>query len=409
MAKAIAMKILIVSQVFWPENFKINDLCKEFINMGHEVTVITGKPNYPGGRFYDGYSFFSKIKDNYNGAKIYRIPLIPRGSANGIRLAVNYISFTFFASIFALLHRKKYDFSFVFGVSPITAVLPAIVHRKVYKTRLILWVLDLWPESALVTGRLKSNFLYNRLSTLVKFIYRNCDKIFISSKMMQCSVANNLDKESKIQIEYLPNWVDDSFLQRKADKDKYANLIPRGFIVMFAGNIGYGQDVPAIIKTAQILKPFGHIKFVFLGEGSEKVFFEKNIKELDLEDSVFMLGSYEVEDMPDFYVHADAMLITLRDENIYSYTVPGKLQSYMAANKPIVGMINGEAAELIKNSECGFAVTAGNYRKFAEELLKLSQQPKSILDQMGNNGFDFCIKNFKKEFIVNKIFNNSHL
>jgi glycosyltransferase involved in cell wall biosynthesis len=403
------MKILIVSQVFWPENFKINDLCKEFINMGHEVTVITGKPNYPGGRFYEGYSFFSKVNDNYNGAKVYRIPLIPRGRATGIRLAINYISFTFFASIFALLHRKNYDFSFVFGVSPITAVLPAIVHRKVYKTKLILWVLDLWPESALVTGKLKSIFLYNRLSILVKFIYRNCDKIFISSKMMECSVSNNLDKESKIQIEYLPNWVDDSFFQRKADKHKYANLIPKGFIVMFAGNIGYGQDVPAIIKTAQILKPDGHIKFVFLGDGSERAFLEKNIKELDLEDSVFTLGSYGIDEMPDFYIHANAMLITLRDENIYSYTVPGKLQSYMASNKPIVGMINGEAAQLINNSQCGISVNAGNYEQLAEELLKLSQQPKSTLDQMGKNGFDFCLKNFKKEFFVDRILNSSQL
>jgi len=403
------MKILIVSQVFWPENFKINDLCTEFISMGHEVTVITGKPNYPGGKFYAGYSFFSKFYDNYNGAKIYRIPLIPRGRATGIRLALNYISFAFFASFFLLLHRKKYDFSFVFGVSPITAALPAIIHRKIYKTRLILWVLDLWPESVLITGRLNSYFLYKRLSALVKFIYRNCDKIFISSKMMQNSIANYLEKDSKIQIDYLPNWVEDSYFKRKPDKNKYATLIPKGFIVMFAGNIGYGQDVPAIIKTAQILKPYQQIKFVFLGDGSERELFEKNIKELDLEGSVFILGSYEVEEMPDFFVHADAMLISLRDEKIYSFTVPGKLQSYMAANKPILGMINGEAAEIIKKSECGVSVNAGNYQHFSEEILKLSQQPKSILDQMGKNGFEFCIKNFDKESIINKIFINSQV
>ena len=152
------MKILIVSQVFWPERFKINDLCTDLIERGHDVTVLTGKPNYPKGKYYEGYSFFSNNNDYYNGAKIIRVPIIPRGDGGGMRLALWYLTFVFFGSLFALCYSRKYDFSLVFGVSPITAALPAIVHRIMYKTKMLLWVQDLWPESVIVTGKMNSLF-----------------------------------------------------------------------------------------------------------------------------------------------------------------------------------------------------------------------------------------------------------
>ncbi len=395
------MKILIVSQGFWPENFKINDLCYELIKLGHDITILTGKPNYPKGKFYNGYSFFSINKDLFKGAKIIRVPIIPRGDGSSIRLSLNYLSFVFFGSLFALFHWKKYDFSLVYGISPITAAIPAIIHRIIYKTKMILWVQDLWPESVEVTGKLKSSALRNLLVLLVKFIYRKSDKIFISSEYMKNSILEKLGPKYNKDICYMPNWAEDTFLEKIADKNKYLSLMPNGFKIMFAGNISYGQDMPSILKAALILKKTSNVKFIILGDGSEKNYLTEQITELNLNDTVYYLGSFPLEEMVNFYCHADMMLLTLRDELIYSYTVPCKLQGYLAAEKPVAAMINGEAADIIKKSKCGFVVNAENYKAFAAELLSISKTSNSFLDKAKQNGFAYYKRTFKKEAVIN--------
>jgi len=400
------VKILIVSQVFWPENFKINDLCAELVKRGHKVTVITGKPNYPKGRFYKGFDLFSKIKSNYNGAVVYRLPIIPRGNASGFMLSLNYLSFALIGSIFSLFHRKKYDFSFVFAVSPLTSAIPAIVHRKIFSTKLILWVQDLWPEGVEVTGKLKSEFLKKCLYSLVKFIYRKSDGIYVSSRYMEKSILEKIANSKNNLIRYLPNWAEDNFLTKKIDVNKYSLLMPDGFKIMFAGNIGSGQDIPSIIKAAQILKQYHQIKFIVLGDGSEKEYLLKKINELDLSDTICYLGSYPLEEMPNFYYHADMMLLTLRDELIYSYTVPGKLQGYLASKKPVAAMINGEAADIVKRSKCGIVVNAEDYKSFAEEILEISKMPRSYLDEMGQNGYAYYGKTFIKKNIIDSLLNS---
>ena len=393
------MKILIVSQVFWPENFKINDLCSDLIKRGHDVTVLTGKPNYPKGKFYKGYTFFSRNKDFYKGAKIIRVPIIPRGDGSAIRLSLNYLSFVFFGSLFALFHRRKYDFSLVFGISPIISAIPAIIHRIIYKTKMMLWVQDLWPESVDVTGKLKSSFLRKVLVLLVRFIYRQSDKIFISSKFMKKSIIEKLGPKHKKKIYYLPNWAEDTFLNENFSKTKYLSLMPEGFKIMFAGNIGIAQDFPSIIKAALILKKTSNVKFVILGDGSEKNYLLNQIRELKLEDTIYYLGSFPMEEMVNFYCHANMMLLSLRDELIYSNTVPGKLQGYLASKKPVAAMINGEASEIIKTSECGFVVNAEDYKAFASELLSISKTPVSI-EEAKYKGFTYYNKTFKKDTVI---------
>lgn len=397
------MHILIVSQYFWPENFKINDLTSELLKKGHQVTIVTGKPNYPKGKFFRGYGIFSKIKSNYFGATIFRLPVIPRRNSSKLMLSLNYLSFVFTGSLFLLFHRKKYDFSFVFAVSPITQAIPAIVHRKLYGTKLFLWVLDLWPESATANDRLNSHKLSKILLYLVKYIYKNSDRILISTKLMEKSISEKIDNHQIKQIVYLPNWAEDIFTLNKIDKNKYSSLMPDGFIVMFAGNIGYGQDCQSIIKTVQLLKDQINIKFIFLGGGSEVNYLQQKILEFGLENRIFLLGEYPLEEMPNFYVHADVLLITLRNEEIYSYTVPGKLQSYMSFGKPVIGMINGESADIINSSKCGLVCKAGDYEKLAANLIHLANLPKISLEQFGNNGREYYKENFDKESIINKI------
>jgi glycosyltransferase involved in cell wall biosynthesis len=395
------MNILIISQVFWPENFKINELCTDLVNRGHKVTVITGKPNYPQGKFYKGYGLFSKIKSIYNGVVVYRLPIIPRRNATGFMLALNYLSFAFCGSLFSLFHFRKYDFSLVFAVSPITSALPAILHRAVFGTRLYLWILDLWPEGVEVTGKLKSKYLLKKLYSLVRFIYGKSDRIYISSRYMERSIQEKFTSPKANLIRYMPNWAEDDFGTENVDINKYSYLMPKGFKIMFAGNIGSGQDIPSIIKAAQIFKEYGNIKIIILGDGSEKGYLVEKIEELKLHNTIYYLGSYPIAEMSNFYCHADMMLLTLRDELIYSYTVPGKLQGYLASKKPIAAMINGEAADIIKRSKCGIVVNAEDYLAFTEEILKISKGPELYLNDMKKNGFSYYEKTFAKEIVIN--------
>ena len=394
------MNVLIVTPYFFPEHLVINGLCTELVNRGHEVTVITGKPNYPDGKYFKGFGIFSKIKSIYNGAVVYRLPIIPRGKGTGFMLSLNYLSFVLVGSLFSLFHFKKYDFSLVFAGSPITSAIPAIVHRALFGTKLYLWVFDLWPETVEGTGKLKFEFLRKSLYPLVKFIYSKSDGIYISSRYMKQSILEKFNSSETDLIRYFPQWAEDDFFDKNVDVHKYASLMPDGFKIMFAGNIGYGQDMPSIIKAAQILKEYGYIKFIILGDGSEKEYLVQKVKELNLSDTIYYLGSYPVEEMANFYYHADMMLLILRDELIYSYIVPAKLQSYLASKKPVAAMINGEAADIIKRSKCGVVVNAEDYKAFAEEIIKISKTPGSYLDEMKQNGFAYYEKTFNKKMVI---------
>jgi glycosyltransferase involved in cell wall biosynthesis len=399
------MNILIVSQVFYPENFKINSLCKFLIDKGHKLTIITGKPNYPEGNFYKNYGLFSKVKSEYYGAKIYRLPIVSRGNGSNLRLALNYLSFALVGSIFAMFLRKKFDFSFVFGVSPIVSAFPAIIHKFFYKTKFYLWVLDLWPESVLVTKRTNSNLIINFLKFLVKFIYKKTDKIFISSKYMKSSISKYLKKPQSFDIEHFPNWINESYLDFNTNNHKFKKLIPKGFIIMLAGNLGYSIDYPNIIKTAIQLTNYKQIKFLIIGSGSEENLFKCEVKNNNLENKFYFLGRHPSYEMPNFYCHADLMLITLADEEIYSYTVPEKLQSYMVMKKPIIGMINGETNHLINESNSGISVKSGDYKNLAKQIVKLYKLSKNEMDLLGKNGYKFAIKNFSLSININKVLN----
>ena len=394
------MNVLIVTPYFFPERLIINGLCTELVNRGHEVTVITGKPNYPDGKFFKGFGIFSKIKSIYNGAIVYRLPIIPRGKGTGFMLSLNYLSFVLVGSLFSLFHFKKYDFSLVFAGSPITSAIPAIVHRTLFGTKHYLWVFDLWPEVVEATGKLKSEFLRKSLYPLVKFIYSKSDGIYISSRYMKRSILEKFNSSETDLIKYFPQWAEDDFFDKNVEVQKYKSLMPDGFKLMFAGNIGSGQDIPSIIKAAQILKEYGYIKFIILGDGGEKESFVQKIKELKLSDTIYYLGSYPVEEMAKFYYHADMMLLILRDELIYSYIVPAKLQSYLASKKPVAAMINGEAADIIKKSKCGIVVNAEDYKAFAEEIIKISKTSGLYLDEMKQNGFAYYEKIFNKKTVI---------
>jgi glycosyltransferase involved in cell wall biosynthesis len=401
------MNILIVSQYFWPEEFRINDLALDLHTRGHEVTVLTGNPNYPKGKFYKGYGF-KFTNENYHGIKIYRVPVIPRGN-NSIKLIANYISFVITGSVFALFHQKKYDKIFAVNYSPITAVYPAIVYKKCHHTRLYLWVQDLWPESVSAAGNVKSNLMQRLLIKLVKNIYRNSDKVLVQSEAFIESVEGR--GVTKNQLGYIPNWAEDLYSDNsKVSITKFQNIIPIGFKVMFAGNIGEAQDFESIILCAQRTKVYPEIKWIIIGDGRKKSWVENQINCLGLQETVFLMGRYPMDDMPSFFVHADVMLMSLKDEKIFSMTIPGKIQSYMAFGKPIVGMLNGIGAEVIRKANCGYVVNAGDFESLANNVVSAYKQDSIVLLKKGLNGKEYYKRNFSKRVIIDNlidVFNES--
>lgn len=395
------MKILIVTQYFWPEEFRINDLAIDLVERGHEVTVLTGNPNYPKGKFYEGYGFKFSVED-YLGMKIYRVPIFSRGNASGTRLALNYLSFALNGSLQAIFLRKKYDASLVFAISPITAVYPALTHKFLYKSKVHLWVQDLWPESVSAAGKLDSSFANGCLTKIVKQIYKLSDKVLVQSEAFIPSV---IDKGvTSHQLRYVPNWAEDLFSKAyEVPNIDFKSIIPTGFKVMFAGNIGEAQDFDSIIKAAELTKDYIDIKWVIVGDGRKKKWVENEIVRLGLQASVILLGRYPMTEMPSFFVHADIMLLTLKDKPIFSMTIPSKIQSYMASGKPIIGMLNGVGANLIKTADCGYVGNAADYKTLANNVIEAYKENANVLLQKGVNGKKYYNKFFSKKVIIDNL------
>lgn len=397
------MRILLVSQYFWPETFRINDLAIELLNRGNEVTVLTGKPNYPQGSIYKGYRFWGYEKECYKGVEIIRVPLLPRSKGSGIYLALNYLSYVFFSCLYILFHSRKYDVSLTFAISPITQVYAALLHKKLFGSRAFLWVQDLWPESVIAAGKMNSGIVYKMLTRMVKNIYRKVDGICVQSEAFNSSILDKGDYKNKIS--YIPNWAEDLFTDKSLlDKTRFESLIPSGFIVMFAGNIGEAQDFESVLQAAVYTKAHKNIKWVIIGDGRKKEFVAQRVKALDLCDTFFLLGRYPLKDMPDLFIHADVMLVSLKDQDIFSLTIPSKIQSYMAFEKPIVSMLNGVGNDIIREADCGYTANAGDFRTLAENIIKISSDEiKTTLSDKGKCGYRYYQQYFSKRKIIDRL------
>lgn len=397
------MKILIVSQYFWPENFRINDLALELQNRGHQITVLTGWPNYPAGSVFTDFRAQPKNYDNYNGIKVIRVPLISRGKGVA-RLIANYLCFMFLASIFGpiKLVGLKFDKIFVNQLSPVTVALPAIVLKYIKKAPVVLWVLDLWPESLTAVGAVKSKKIIKWVGVLVSFIYNHSDLLLAQSR----SFMGNIKKYCKEprDIGYFPSWAEDSFLR---NSDFPAIEVPDSanemFSIMFAGNIGDAQDFQSILSAADILKSRGDIRWLIVGDGRAADWVRHECQLRGLGEQFILLGSYPLDRMPSFYAAADALLVSLKAGSTFSKTIPGKLQSYLASGKPIIGMINGEGAMVIRDSGAGYVCDAGN----VDDLVKIVSLMSSLSGKeratMGASGKKYYQDEFNKCVLVDRL------
>ena len=396
------MRLLVVSQYFWPENFRINDLVAELVRRGHQVTVLTGLPNYPDGRVFQHFRDDPVRYSQYEGAEVIRVPLMPRGKG-GLRLMLNYLTFAVSALAVGVwkLRGRQFDVIFAYQLSPVTVGIPATLLRTVKRAPLAFWVLDLWPETLQAIGVVRSPVLLHAVGKLVSFIYKRCDLILTQSKSFIPQIKKYAGKGSRVQ--YFPSWAESIFVLQNTIPAEEVPSKPGSFNVMFAGNIGDAQDFPAILTAAESLKSHAHIRWLIVGDGRKARWVADEIKRRNLQDCVLMLGRHPVERMPSFFKHANALLVSLKDEPIFSMTIPGKLQSYLAVGIPVVAMLNGECAEVVENSRSGLTCAAGDHAGLAAAVLTLAEMTDDEWDAMGRNGLDVSVSQFNRDTLFDQL------
>lgn len=396
------MRILVVSQYFWPENFRINDLVKEWVQRGHQVTVLTGVPNYPTGAVFDAYRNQPNAFVQFEGARVVRVPMLPRGTG-GLRLMLNYLSFVLGSIIWGpwRLRSIQSDVIFVFEPSPVTVGLPAVWLGWLKKAPVVFWALDLWPETLAAMGVVRSARVLAGVGHMVKFIYNRCTLVLGQSRGFLSSIAKYCHDKTKIR--YFPSWAEDVFA------DKGVNPAPEipewhsGFTVMFAGNIGEAQDMPAVLDAVERLKDNVDIRWIIVGDGRKSDWLQEQVISRGLEQRVSLLGRFPVERMPSFYAHADALLVSLKRDPVFSMTIPGKVQSYLMAGRPLLGMLDGEGAAVIRDAHAGLTCDAGDGAGLAKAVLSLAAMSVQARQQLGRNGQQYAQKEFGRIQLMDRL------
>lgn len=389
----MAKNILIVSQHYYPENFRITDIAETLVKLGNKVTVICGYPNYPEGDIYEGYTGKGKKEHKeeiINGVKVLRCYEHPRKHSH-LHLFLNYYSVCLSMKRRAKKLKEKFDCVFINQLSPVMQAWGGIAYAKKHKVKSYLYCYDLWPDSLAAGGIKKGSIVYKYYQKVSNKIYKNVDEIMVTSK----NFIKYFEKQHGIteNISYLPQYCEELY------SDSITNDSKEEFNYIFAGNVGKLQSVETIIRAANLIKCDKSIKIHIVGSGSALETCQNLTKELDATNVIFH-GRHPMEEMPKFYNMASAMLVTLRDDDVISNTLPGKVQSYMCAGKPIIASINGETQMILDESKCGVYCNAEDY----EGLAKLMTDFKNMnIKEMSKNATNYYKNNFKKDIFFEKL------
>lgn len=394
------MRILIVTQYFWPESFFVNDLVRWLTKAGHSVTVATGKPNYPSGEIAPGYTRDNVQHETFAGAQVIRIPSRPRYKASALNLALNYLSFAWSGLLWfpQLLRRQEFDVILVLAM-PITAALPAILLRRLKRCHLVLWVQDLWPQVVTSTGFVESRFAVAALHVLVRFIYRAADTVLVQSNQFVGPIAKMIPEK---RIFVLPNFAPAGGEEALPLPIAIARLFQRRFSVVFAGNLGRAQALSTIVYAARILRFHPEILIVVAGSGSDSETLRQAVTLAGL-TNVQMIGMLDRRMMPELFRHADCLLVTLGDHPALNATIPSKIQAYMKAGRPIVGAVNGAAADLIERARVGLTGQAEDGARLAQNIIALTKMPAVKRQEMGRAGRAYYEKHFDTDRVLSQL------
>jgi glycosyltransferase involved in cell wall biosynthesis len=398
------LRILVVTQYFWPENMRINDLVRDFTEKGHSVTVLTGLPNYPEGKVFEEYKASPGRFNHYFDAKVVRVPMLARGKRS-ISLVLNYFSFFTSASTIGAfkLRGEKFDAVFVYAVSPIMAAIPALVMGRIKKAPVFVWVLDLWPETLRAVGVLKHPALLSMVGKMVSWIYNRTDYLLLQSHGFFENVKKYCTKDIASQrMVYFPSWAEDDFSSSAAHD---STLLPRDntvFTVVFAGNLGEAQDLPAVLDAAEELRDKVVMRWVIVGDGRMSEWLSQQVHSRGL-NNVLLLGRHPLEEMPGLFASAYALLVSLKTNDVFEKTIPGKVQAYLASGRPLLGMINGEAARVIDDSGAGFTCASGDASGLASITLALAKTDAVKLKAMGQSGRQYYLSNYSKPLLLARL------
>ena len=388
------MKILVISQHYYPENFRITDICETLVEMGHQVDVICGLPNYPEGEVLNDYKHGKNREQVINGVNIHRCFEIGRGKSK-VKLFLNYYSVCLSMLSKAKKLKEKFDVVFINQLSPVMQAWAGIAYAKKHKIPCIMYCYDLWPDSLAAGGIGKNNPIFKYYYKVSNKCYKKVDKLLVTSKsFIDYFVDYHHIDENKIH--YLPQYCEDLFSNIEVQYEKKDNE----FNYVFAGNIGKMQSVETIIKAANEIKDDKSIKIHIVGDGSNL----ENCKKLAIEyglDNVIFYGRRPLEEMPKFYAMADAMLVTLAKNDVISKTLPGKVQSYMAAGKPIIAAIDGECQTIIKEAGCGFVCDAEDFLSLSRFFIEFKSGNVYLYTFNANK---FYLSEFKKEKFFKDLF-----
>ena len=390
------MKILLVSQYFWPEFFIINDLVETLESQGHTIKVLTGKPNYPNGQVFDGYTQTSVQEESFaEEVSVFRAPLRPRKTGDAKNLFLNYWSFIWNGMRFfpAAVKNERYDAILVFAPSPITMAIPAIYLKWKLKTHLAIWVQDLWPESLSATGFIKNRFLLALVRLLVRGIYSQADTLLVQSEGFIKPVSRYADIE---KIIYYPNSyknelkgfdLESAQFKKNALPVSLTDLFEQFFCVTFAGNLGTAQSLETIVDAASKLSYLPDLRIVLVGSGalSDWLLEQKVNRKLD---NLVLPGRLPSEMMSQIFMRSEALLVTLSKEEIFSYTIPSKIQAYLASGRPIIAALDGEGAKVVEKSGAGLTCSAEDVDglvRSIECLCNMTEVEKQKMSELGRN------------------------
>ncbi|KPA96673.1 MULTISPECIES: glycosyltransferase family 4 protein [Pseudomonas] len=397
------MKILVLSQYFWPESFIINDIVRVLHEQGHEVVVATGKPNYPEGKVFDGYRAIGSLRESYlDKIEVLRVPLWPRGKGGARNLVFNYLSFVLAGLLYLpfMLRKRDFDAILVFAPSPVLQAIPAILLKWLKKARLSLWVQDLWPQSLSATGFVKNPCVLKAVGGVVKVIYRCCDSLLVQSHAFIDPVAAFASRE---KIEYYPNSMD---VRAPNEVEpiplELTELLANHFCVVFAGNLGTAQALDTLVQAAVHLRDDSRIRIVLIGSGSRLAWLKEQQQEHQLSNLV-LPGRFPSQSMPQVFARSSALLVSLNNEEAFAQTIPSKIQAYLAAGRPVIACLNGEGARIVLEARAGLACPAEEVLPLVDAIRHMAGMSPEEREAMGRSGRDYFGRHFEMQMQVRRL------
>jgi glycosyltransferase involved in cell wall biosynthesis len=396
------VRVLVVSQYFWPENFRVNELTASLVERGHEVTVLTGLPNYPEGKVFEEFVEQPSRYADFRGANVLRVPMMPRGSGP-LRLVLNYVSFALSASLLGpvRLRGRRFDMIFVFETSPVTVGIPSSLLRAWFRAPVVFWVLDQWPETLQAVGVVRSPRILRLVGSLVRWIYGRCDLVLSQSKSLIPLIRAYCDGQDKVR--YFPNWTDLESVHAVVEPAAEIPRAPGVFTVLYAGNIGDAQDFPAVLRAVELLRDDPGIRWIIVGEGRAADWLSDEIDSRGLSGRVLLPGRFPPERMAAVYRHADALLVSLRADPLFAMTVPGKLQTYLGVGLPVVAMLDGEGGDIVREAGAGIACAAGDSVGLADAVRRLAAMAPEERGDIGRRARAYSLQEFDRRRLIDRL------